>query len=131
MPDRIQRLRTAGWRMPDGAVYVGRPTIWGNPFRIGGPLEFPYADAGMGEYVRDAAHAVELFRAYTRITPAYRLIVRPALVGRDLVCWCPPTAACHADVLLEIANGAPCPECGPGYHYGDDGCRHTPEAARG
>lgn len=19
-----------------------------------------------------------------------------------------------------------CPECGPGYHYGDEGCRHTP-----
>ncbi|GIM90343.1 DUF4326 domain-containing protein [Paractinoplanes toevensis] len=32
-PQRIQRQRTAGWRMPEGAVYVGRPTRWGNPFR--------------------------------------------------------------------------------------------------
>ncbi len=32
MPQRIQRKRTKGWRMPDGAVYVGRPTKWGNPF---------------------------------------------------------------------------------------------------
>jgi Domain of unknown function (DUF4326) len=32
MPKRIQRRRTAGWRMPEGAVYVGRPTRWGNPF---------------------------------------------------------------------------------------------------
>ena len=32
MPQRIQRQRTKGWRMPEGAVYVGRPTIWGNPF---------------------------------------------------------------------------------------------------
>lgn len=32
-PKRIQRKRTAGWRMPEGAVYVGRPSKWGNPFR--------------------------------------------------------------------------------------------------
>lgn len=31
-PQRIQRKRAAGWRMPEGAVYVGRPTRWGNPF---------------------------------------------------------------------------------------------------
>ena len=29
-PKRIQRKRTKGWRMPKGAVYVGRPTKWGN-----------------------------------------------------------------------------------------------------
>lgn len=33
LPKRIQRKRTKGWRMPDGAVYVGRPTVFGNPFR--------------------------------------------------------------------------------------------------
>ena len=38
-PQRIQRQRTKGWRMPEGAVYVGRPTKWGNPFR----LRTPYA----------------------------------------------------------------------------------------
>jgi hypothetical protein len=32
MPQRIQRRRTEGWRMPEGAVYVGRPGRWGNPF---------------------------------------------------------------------------------------------------
>jgi hypothetical protein len=31
-PHRIQRQRTKGWRMPEGAVYVGRPSRWGNPF---------------------------------------------------------------------------------------------------
>lgn len=34
MPERIQRKRTKGWRMPEGAVYVGRPTIFGNPFQV-------------------------------------------------------------------------------------------------
>lgn len=32
-PKRIQRKRTKGWRMPEGVLYVGRPTIFGNPFR--------------------------------------------------------------------------------------------------
>lgn len=32
MPERIQRRRAPGWRMPEGAIYVGRPTWWGNPF---------------------------------------------------------------------------------------------------
>lgn len=36
-PRRIQRSRTAGWRMPPGAVYVGRPSKWGNPYRVGWP----------------------------------------------------------------------------------------------
>ena len=31
-PRRIQRKRTKGWRMPEGAVYVGRPSAFGNPF---------------------------------------------------------------------------------------------------
>ncbi|QLF83864.1 hypothetical protein SEA_MOOSEHEAD_55 [Gordonia phage Moosehead] len=36
-PRRIQRKRSKGWRMPEGAVYVGRPTKWGNRFALGGP----------------------------------------------------------------------------------------------
>src|SRR5690606_1210681 len=34
MPTRIQRRRTRGWRMPSGAVYVGRGSRWGNPYRV-------------------------------------------------------------------------------------------------
>lgn len=34
-PRRIQLSRRKGWRMPDGAVSVARPTRWGNPFRLG------------------------------------------------------------------------------------------------
>ena len=32
---RIQRKRTKGYRLPPNAVYVGRPTKWGNPFVVG------------------------------------------------------------------------------------------------
>ncbi len=31
-PRRVQRKRTKGFRLPEGCVYVGRPTKWGNPF---------------------------------------------------------------------------------------------------
>lgn len=31
--------------------------------------------------------------------------IRASLPGRDLACWCPLDSPCHADVLLEIANG--------------------------
>lgn len=34
-PRRIQRKRTKGWKMPENTVYVGRPTKWGNPWRVG------------------------------------------------------------------------------------------------
>lgn len=90
--------------MPDGAVYVGRPGRWGNPFRIGGHIGYPYDVALQANYVRNAAHAVELFRAYARITSGYELAVRHELAGKHLVCWCPVDQPCHADVLLEIAN---------------------------
>jgi hypothetical protein len=33
-PRRIQRRRTAGSKMPATAVYVGRPSKWGNPWRF-------------------------------------------------------------------------------------------------
>src|SRR5690348_12694210 len=31
-PKRLQRKRTRGWKAPRDAIYVGRPTKWGNPF---------------------------------------------------------------------------------------------------
>lgn len=32
MPERIQLRRVAGWRKPEGAIVVSRPSKWGNPF---------------------------------------------------------------------------------------------------
>lgn len=34
-PQRIQLRRTKGWRKPEGAIVVARPSKWGNPFRLG------------------------------------------------------------------------------------------------
>jgi hypothetical protein len=47
MPERIQRQRTKGWRMPEAAVYVGRPSPWGNPFEWNGK-EAPWMALSFG-----------------------------------------------------------------------------------
>lgn len=74
--------------MPRDAVYVGRPTKWGNPHRD-----------------RNREVAVLLYRALT-VTPELAEMARRELRGKDLACWC-PSGPCHADVLLEIANWPP------------------------
>jgi hypothetical protein len=95
-PVRIQRRRAKGWRMPPGAVYVGRPTIWGNPFR---------QSDGVG-LVIDPQLAVDLYRARLEDFGQAQLdrLLAP-LEGYDLCCWCRLNQPCHADVLLEWANG--------------------------
>lgn len=107
MPKRIQRQRTKGWRMPAGAVYVGRRTEWGNVFRVGMVAcnHRSAGECGCNTFNREtAAEAVADFRAIPRSQKAIDRI-KAALRGKDLACWCPPSAPCHADVLLEIANG--------------------------
>jgi len=54
-PKRIQRKRAKGWRMPEGAVYVGRPSKWGNPYRFdGGASEIVMHDDGRSWCVSNA-----------------------------------------------------------------------------
>lgn len=99
MPERIQRRRVRGWSKPEGSVYVGRPTRWGNPFRPGAPVSIEY---GGGEVI-DATDAVALFAVHLRRRPELAAAARMELAGRDLLCWCPVGEPCHADVLLEAA----------------------------
>lgn len=120
MPERIQRQRTKGWRLPEGAVYVGRPSRWGNSYvlgRIGDMRRWTgwivvHDDVRIGEpfpsKVEAARSAVDLYAfavARGRGDFPWPAEIRAELAGKDLVCWCPPDQPCHADVLLEIANG--------------------------
>jgi hypothetical protein len=114
--------------MPEGAVYVGRPTRWGNPFVVGtgqvsatGSMDGPGAGRYDSEDVRSydlplhdgltAAEVVALYRFDLLATiddgdPYYDDLreALDALRGHDLVCWCPLDQPCHADVLLDMAN---------------------------
>ena len=91
-PRRIQLRRAMGWRKPPGAVTVARPSKWGNPYAV--------ADYGRDE-------AIRLYRDVPRPAPRTHSRARTELAGRDLACWCAPSEACHADVLLAVANGQP------------------------
>lgn len=123
MPVRIQRKRTKGWKAPDGAVYVGRPTRYGNPFVVDGwymkgdpdpqrivKLIFTRAYEGHEDarYTRlnNRAACVDWFRWFIGQcgkNSSYLEMIKE-LRGKDLMCWCPLDQPCHADVLLEIAN---------------------------
>jgi hypothetical protein len=111
-PQRIQRKRTKGWRMPEGAVYVGHPTKWGNPYRWD---EYPATVLWDDEPTHVPAatrrrYSVVDFKSALAYgiggLPGYPSVeqVRAELAGRDLACWCPLDQPCHADVLLEVAN---------------------------
>ena len=122
MAERIQRKRVKGFRLPEGARYVGRPTVFGNPWSIGadglalGPGLYFSADPDMTRTTIVAMYAdwLELGElapalmgpgATPRLTGQHRAILDalPGLRGRDLACWCPLDQPCHADVLLELA----------------------------
>ena len=83
-------------KVPADAIYVGRPSKWGNPYRV---------QAGMQGNLKYAAHrtAVRLYQEYLQEHPDIVKAAKKELRGKDLVCWCSPLP-CHADILLELAN---------------------------
>lgn len=106
--------------LPAGAVYIGRPapglpgSKWANPFKPGQPTPVTVHLGGRpwtvspslaGGWPPDAAAAVEWFGSLVEHTGLHDAI-RAELAGRSLACWCKPTAVCHGDVLLKIANTA-------------------------
>ena len=97
-PRRIQWRRGMG-KLPDGARYVGRPSRWGNPFVVGRTARDRYEAVGLFDsWLWNGDEADE---ARQRILDSL-----PALRGHDLACACPLDGGpCHADVLLDLANG--------------------------
>ncbi len=85
---RIQRQRTKGWKMPENALYVGRPTRYGNPYT-------------MAEYGR--VEALKLYREWLKQKLLQDPLFLEPLRGKDLACWCRPLQdSCHADIILEM-----------------------------
>ncbi len=81
--------------MPPNTIYVGRPTVWGNPYVVGLKL--------LNGEILTAEKAVELYRQHVHEVFDPKTI-RMRLGGKNLACWCPLDRPCHADVLLELAN---------------------------
>ena len=109
MPERIQRKRTKGWKMPADTVCVCRPGPFGNPFTAKAAEEAGYRNG--------PEMAVIGFIKWLAGDPLYKradidpgrdfILDNVALLrGKNLACWCPTDKPCHANVLLEMANGS-------------------------
>jgi hypothetical protein len=134
MPERIRLQRTKGWRLPEGAVVVSRPSRWGNPYRAmptaegwsvfsrvklgSGHLDVWIERVGIVTRAEAVAESVRLFRKWVEAWAEDEYGDEPnpvgyaleELRGRDLACWCPLTdddgnrVPCHADALIALAN---------------------------
>ena len=100
-PYRIQLKRTKGWRMPAKTVKVDRSTRWGNPFKV------DYKGMTPELAVQSFKNVLDEFGEY-QISSRVKVTIddiKRELRGKNLACWCKLSEVCHADVLLEIANG--------------------------
>lgn len=75
--------------IPPDAVYVGRPSEYGNPFIIG--------KDGTREEI------IEKFRRWVNQRPYLLAKIKMDLKNKDLICYCSPEL-CHGDILIKIAN---------------------------
>lgn len=118
-PPAPRRVRTVGNTIPDGAVNVDNPTVWGNPFTPGAKITDPVytgmlldgRSVARDGVVEDADHATLLYSMYVLVmVPFTAAQVQAELAGKDLACSCPLTDEagnphpCHADTLLLLAN---------------------------
>ena len=69
-------------------IYIGRPSKWGNPFKIG----------------RDGTRE-EVIEKYKQYVLGKKELMQSLdeLEGKTLGCWCHPKL-CHGDVLEELVN---------------------------
>lgn len=112
MPDRVQRKRTKGWKMPPNTVSVTRPGVFGNPF----PVDVYGQDRAVDLFRRwlcgnmsmeELSHCstCHSFGDISMVTLRRALLDSlPQLRGKNLACYCALDQPCHADVMLEIAN---------------------------
>lgn len=76
-------------------VYIGRPSIWGNPFS--------HKTDSIAEFkVASREEAVKKFEEWILTKPEL-LSKLFQLKGKNLGCWCSPKI-CHGDVLSRLAE---------------------------
>ncbi len=80
--------------IPHGAVYIGRGSMWGNPFVIGKDGTRDDVCEKHAEYLRNQVSNGEV-----------TLEQLAQLHNKDLVCFCAPLR-CHGDILTKAAHWA-------------------------
>lgn len=108
------------WKKNPNAVYVGRPSKWGNPYPVSGPYSTRY----------NLEESLTLYRIWLKQKLEKDPDFLESLRGKDLVCFCSLDQPCHADIITEYLNltkpihchtgefGSElwCPECNPICH---------------
>jgi hypothetical protein len=120
-PVRLQLSRAPGFRLQNAsravnglpAIKCDRTTRWGNPWRVGAPVDLDRARCWGWKINRPDFVCIDATQARSRF--AHALLwdaaihdhVRTQLSGRNLACWCGRTEPCHVDVLLILARSTP------------------------
>jgi len=116
-PKRIQLSRRKGYKKPEGAIVVSRPSRWGNPFRVERAPVIGGFDVYHGMMLLSGPHATKDAAVRQAVVAFHTSLLRGTLPydvedvqrelrGKALACWCPLDGPCHADVLLKLANEA-------------------------
>jgi len=67
-------------------IYIGRPSVWGNPFKIGKDGNREEVITKYKEWVNNQPNLLDKIHT---------------LEGKTLGCWCSPKP-CHGDVLIDL-----------------------------
>ena len=80
-------------------IYIGRPSIWGNPFSH-------RSDTLASYRVVTLAEALAQYEVWIKLQRPDLLVRLPELRGKVLGCWCKP-GPCHGDILARLADNGP------------------------
>lgn len=108
-PRRMKRSRRRGARLPDGAIYVVRPTRWGNPWVVHAEEIVLHRDSAEEWWTPGGARRTEVVLFAQDLRGGLLGLEPTRLTGRDLACWCSLPAEgrpdwCHGAILLAWAN---------------------------
>lgn len=86
----MEKTRVVNLNHEDYDVFIGRPSLWGNPFRIG-------RDGDRTEVLRKFEYWIR------NEVPHLIDMACEVLKGQTLGCYCKPLA-CHGDIWVKLIN---------------------------
>ena len=99
MTTTVVNKRAPGFKPNANQRYIGRGSIWGNPF-----THLPLSRTKAQFQVKTGEESMACFEAWLRQRLADDLNLRQKLLeldGHELVCYCKP-APCHGDILIKL-----------------------------
>jgi Domain of unknown function (DUF4326) len=88
LPEVLNKRNLTGGKLPQGARYIGRPSRWGNPFKLGRDGDRDEIMARYAVWLDDRLKDESFCKELAELSKA-----------TALVCWCKPEA-CHGDQLV-------------------------------